>query len=101
MWGKGEVWVCLLGFTKCYSTIHRLYIGVHGFVRLPFATLRTLSKISGLILGGSWLVRSRVLSRVTIVITHIRGLIALLLTTHEPPSMSGCKRLTQYQGFTD
>ena len=27
------------------------------------------------------------LSRVTILITHIRGLIALLITTPEPPSM--------------
>ena len=25
-------------------------------------------------------------SRVTIIITHIRGLITLLITTHEPPS---------------
>ena len=26
-----------------------------------------------------------VISRVTVVIPHIRGLIALLITTHEPP----------------
>ena len=38
------------------------------------------------ILGGSWVVISRVISRVTILITHIRGLITLLITTHEPPS---------------
>ena len=38
------------------------------------------------ILGGSWVVRSGVIIRVTIVITHIKGLIALLITTHEPPS---------------
>ena len=38
------------------------------------------------ILGGSWLGISGVISRVTIVITHIRGLITPLITTHEPPS---------------
>ena len=36
------------------------------------------------LLGGSWVV----ISRVTILITHIRGLIAPLITTHEPPSNS-------------
>ena len=35
---------------------------------------------------GSWVVISRVTSRVTIVITYIRGLITPLITTHEPPS---------------
>ena len=38
------------------------------------------------LLGGSWVVISRVISRVTILITHFRGLITLLITTHEPPS---------------
>ena len=39
-----------------------------------------------LLLGGSWVVISRVRSRVTILITHIRGLIiTLLITTDEPP----------------
>ena len=38
------------------------------------------------LLGSSWVVISRVISRVTILITHIRGLITLLITTHEPPS---------------
>ena len=38
------------------------------------------------ILGGSWVVVSRVISRVTILITHIRGLITPLITTPEPPS---------------
>ena len=37
------------------------------------------------LLGGSWVVITRVLSRITIVITHIRGLIAPPITTHEPP----------------
>ena len=38
------------------------------------------------LLGGSWVVISGVISRVTILITHIWGLITLLTTTHEPPS---------------
>ena len=38
------------------------------------------------LLGGSWVVISGVISRVTIVITQIRGLITPLLTTHKPPS---------------
>ena len=32
------------------------------------------------------MVISRVISRVTILITHVRGLITLLITTPEPPS---------------
>ena len=35
------------------------------------------------LLGGSWAVISRDMSRVTILITHIRGLITLLTATHE------------------
>ena len=38
------------------------------------------------LLGGSWVVVSGVIIRVTIVITHIKGLVTLLITTHEPPS---------------
>ena len=40
----------------------------------------------GSLLGGSWVVISRGISRVTILITHIRGLRTPLITTHEPPS---------------
>ena len=36
------------------------------------------------LLGGSWVVVSRVKSRITILITHIRGLITPLINTHEP-----------------
>ena len=39
-----------------------------------------------IVLGGSWAVISRVISRITILVTHIRGLITLLTTSHEPPS---------------
>ena len=35
---------------------------------------------------GFKVVISRVISRVTILITHIKGLITPLRTTHEPPS---------------
>ena len=44
-----------------------------------------LDKPQGL-LGGSWVVISRVISRVAILITHIRGLTTLLITTPESPS---------------
>ena len=37
------------------------------------------------LLGGSWVVISGVISRVNILITQIRGLIIPLITTHEPP----------------
>ena len=42
------------------------------------------------ILGGSWEVTSRIISRVTIPIPHIRGLTTPLITTHEPPSTGYC-----------
>ena len=38
------------------------------------------------LLGGSWVVITGVIIRVTILITHIRGPITPLITTHEPPS---------------
>ena len=39
-----------------------------------------------LALGGSWLVISRVIGRITLLITYIRALITPLITTYEPPS---------------
>ena len=39
------------------------------------------------VLGRSWVVVSRVISRVTVVITHTRGLRAQIITTHGPPSI--------------
>ena len=51
----------------------------------PVRNLLVILPTKGL-LGGSWVVRSVVISRVTVVITHIRGLISILITTHEPPS---------------
>ena len=48
------------------------------------------------LLGGSWVVISRVRSRVTILITHIRGLIiTLLITTDEPPKRRRRSYVTQ------
>ena len=41
---------------------------------------------SSCLLGGSWGVISRDISRITMLMTHIRGLITLLISTHEPPS---------------
>ena len=38
------------------------------------------------LLGGSWVVVSRVISTVTILMTRITGLITPLIPTHEPPS---------------
>ena len=40
------------------------------------------------LLGGSWVARSGVLSRVALVIAHVRGLKAILVTIREPPSRS-------------
>ena len=43
--------------------------------------------ITRILLGGSWVVINGVISMVTIIITHITGLITpLVITTHEPPS---------------
>ena len=42
---------------------------------------------------------SRAISRVTILITHIRGLIAPLITTHEPPSTEASIRQTDSSGL--
>ena len=41
---------------------------------------------SYILLGGSRVVISTVISRVTILLTHIRGHITPIITTHEPPS---------------
>ena len=38
------------------------------------------------LLGASWVVSSRVISRITTVITYVSGLITLLIAIHEPPS---------------
>ena len=40
-----------------------------------------------LLAGGSWVLISRVTSRVTILITHVGGLIAPLISTLNPKSL--------------
>ena len=46
----------------------------------------TLKRLCRWALGGSWVVISRVTSRVTILITQYGGLISPFRTAHEPPS---------------
>ena len=48
------------------------------------------------VLGGSWVVISGLISRVTLTITQIKGLITPLITTHEPPI--GCLKSSQRGG---
>ena len=45
------------------------------------------------VLGGSWVVISRVISRATILTTHINGLIPVLVTTPTPKPLN----LTPYR----
>ena len=54
--------------------------------KAQFLPQRDHDPFSGALLGGSWVVISGVISRVTTIITHVRGLITLLIATHEPPS---------------
>ena len=52
-------------------------------------------------LGGSWVVINGVISRVTILMNHTRGLITPLRTTHEPPRdpiQLGIRRLVPRPG---
>ena len=48
-------------------------------------TLNPLAAFT-VLLEGSGVVISRAISRITILINHIRGLITPHITTHEPPS---------------
>ena len=43
------------------------------------------------LLGGSRVVTNGVISRVIVIITHIRGLVTPFKTTHEPPSTEQVK----------
>ena len=58
-------------------------------------------KVFGLLLGGSWaVIIGRVVSRITILITPIRGPITPHITTHEPPGLgfTGLSRLLMLAG---
>ena len=46
------------------------------------------------VLGGSWVVINGVILRVTILISHLTGLITPLITAHEPPGRSSTSRET-------
>ena len=62
----------------------------HLFVT-PFYGRSLLKKgVHGPLLEGSWLVISGAISRATLVITYIRGLITPFISTHEPPSRAPC-----------
>ena len=52
----------------------------------PFKVTCRSGSYTATLLGGSWVVVSRVTSRVTLVITYLRGPITPLIATHEPPS---------------
>ena len=68
------------------------YVCITGPTSKVDRLLRSLPRASdlgcriGFYFSGSWVVISRVLNKVTILITHIRGLITPLLPTPEPPS---------------
>ena len=98
---RGCMWF-FSGFLEAKETLimtWRLGLGVCSYSRS-----RGLSKFLGrasrflvsetTALAGSWVVVSGVISKVTRIMTQIRGLITPLITTHEPPSMVG-----SLQGF--
>ena len=84
-----EFLISVLKEGRFFRVAHRLHSS--SFLGLAYRILNMHPKKELLCsrLGGSWILRSRVISRVTILITHIRGLITPLVTTHdhEPPSM--------------
>ena len=65
-----------LGFTIWNHQTHTVAMGV------PTPCLSAAMST----LGGSWVVISRVISKVTIIIMIIGDFIPPLITTHEPPS---------------
>ena len=68
---------------------------MHGFSGNLF---RFNVQVQGL-LGGSWFGISGVISMVTIVITHVRGLIAPLITTHEPVGFMVCRQMAHKRKY--
>ena len=50
-----------------------------------YRIMGVVTRVAARLLGGSWVVISEVMRKVTIVITHISGLITPLITLHEPP----------------
>ena len=64
--------------------------GLEAKVSRAFAFLQVARQV----LGGSWVVASGAISRLTIVIIPMRGHITPLTTTHEPPSILSSSFLT-------
>ena len=56
------------------------------FSSLKLATLTTKNLSFTRLLQGSWVAIRAVISRVTMLVTGVKGLITPLITTHEPPS---------------
>ena len=69
----------------------RVWFGVHIGNTAAWELLARRARSCPALLGGSWVVISGVISKVTIVITQRRGLTAVLITTHEPPSTLRCR----------
>ena len=60
----------------------RFWVLGSGIVVAGFVFRVYRSRFSVSLLGGSWVVISRITSRVTLLIIHIRGLLTPLITTH-------------------
>ena len=75
-----------LAYTKKGQRLIEQLERVDGRPPIPNVCKEDLSQHVGFdlwaLLGGSWVVISGVTSKVSIIMTHIRGLV----TTHEPPS---------------
>ena len=52
------------------------------------------------LLGGSWAVTCGAIGRVTVLITHIRGLMTPLIIAHEPPSRLFSVTMLYLSGFS-
>ena len=59
----------------------------HSRTRSKLYFPKQATEVLGILLGGSWVAINGVIIGVTILITHVRGLLTPLMTTHEPPSM--------------
>ena len=73
--------------TVCEGTGSRRLAVPNVLRKFKWPSLEQRSVLPSL-LGGLWVVKSRVISRVTILLPHIRGLITPVFTTHEPPSLA-------------
>ena len=72
--------------STCVHAYMRIYKHTYVYAANYLSAALQGPKEQHLYLEVSWLVISRVISRITTVVTHIEGLITLLTTTHKPPS---------------